>query len=142
MDLSPQQNTPPSYQPPIPPSPKKGMGIGAMIGIGCGAIIVLLILAVVIFGVMFGGKIKEFTNEASKDPTRATATMMVTVSAGEIKMIAEDEVNKRYTLQDKQGKLTTIYWDEAKGGPNVIEGDFSAIPVAPVPPVLSAPEQP
>lgn len=139
MDLSPPQNTPPNYQPPIPPAPKKGMGVGAMIGIGCGAIIALLILGVVIFVVMFGGKIKEFTDEASKDPTRATATMMVNVSAGEIKMVAEDQVNKRYTLQDKQGKLTTIYWDQAKGAPNVIEGDFSAIPVAPAAP---APEQP
>jgi hypothetical protein len=80
---------------------------------------------------MFGGKFKKFAEDAQQNPTRATATMMV--SAG-LTMVAEDDANKRYTLKDPSGKLTTIYWDESKQAPEVIEGDFSAIPVVPAPP--------
>ena len=78
---------------------------------------------------LFGGKIKQFAEDAQKNPTRTTATTMVTVSGGQLEMVAEDDVNKRYTVREKQsGKLTTIYWDERKKAPDVIPGDFAAIP--------------
>ena len=111
---------------------KKGLGTGAKIGIGCGAIIALIILGLVIVSVMFGDKIKKFAEDAQQNPTRATATMMVSAGAGT--MVAEDDANKRYTLKDPSGKLITIYWDESKQAPEVIDGDFSAIPVVPAPP--------
>lgn len=113
------------------PTPqKKGLGPLAWVGIGCGGIIVLGIIAFVIIGVMAGGKIKQFAEDAQKNPTRATATTMVTVSVGQIEMVAEDDANKRYTVKEKKsGKLTTIYWSEKTKAPVVIEGDFSAIPV-------------
>lgn len=111
------------------PPQKKGLGPLAWIGIGCGSIVVLGIIGVVIFSVMFGGKIKEFAEEAQKNPTRATATTMVKMSAGQFEMVAEDDANKRYTVREKQtGNLTTIYWSAKKNGPEVIPGDFSAIP--------------
>ena len=114
------------------PTPtKKGLGPLAWVGIGCGGIIVLGIIAFVIIGVMAGGKIKQFAEDAQKNPTRATATAMVTVSVGQIEMVAEDDANKRYTVKEKKsGKLTTIYWSEKTKAPVVIEGDFSAIPAA------------
>ena len=114
------------------PTPqKKGLGPLAWVGIGCGGIIVLGIIAFVIIGVMAGGKIKQFAEDAQKNPTRATATTMVTVSVGQIEMVAEDDANKRYTVKEKKsGKLTTIYWSEKTKAPVVIEGDFSAIPAA------------
>ncbi len=64
---------------------------------------------------------------------------MVTVSGGKLEMAAEDDANKRYTVREKQsGALTTIYWNEKKKAPDVIQGDFSAIPAdagaAPAPP--------
>jgi hypothetical protein len=112
-----------------PPLQKKGLGPLAWVGIGCGGIVILVIIAFVVFGVLFGGKIKKFAEDAQKNPTRMTATTMVTVSGGQFEMVAEDDVNKRYTVRDKQsGKLTTIYWDERKKAPEVIPGDFSAIP--------------
>jgi hypothetical protein len=133
--------TPPPSQ--VPPSaPKKGLGTGAKIGIGCGAVVLLAIIAFVIATVMFGGKMKEFAEEAQKNPVRATATMMVKVSAGNMEMVAEDDANKRYTVKEtKTGKLTTIYWSEKKNAPEVIEGDFSAIPVE-SPANTPAPEPP
>jgi hypothetical protein len=101
-----------------------------MIGIGCGAIVLLGALIVVIGTVMFGGKLMKFAEEAEQNPTRAAATMMVKVSGGNMEMVAEDDVNRRYTIKEtKTGKLTTIYWSEKSRGPEVIEGDFSAIPV-------------
>jgi len=111
---------------------KKGLGTGAKIGIGCGAIIALIILGLVIFSMIFGDKLKKFAEDAQQNPTRATATMMASAGAGT--MVAEDDANKRYTLKDPSGKLSTIYWDESKQAPEVIDGDFSAIPVVPAPP--------
>jgi hypothetical protein len=114
---------------PPPALPKKGLGPLAWIGIGCGGIVALIVIGVVVFGMLFGGKIKEFAKEMQKNPARATATTMVTVSAGQFEMVAEDDVNKRYTVREKQsGKLTTIYWNAKKKAPEVIQGDFSAIP--------------
>ena len=73
---------------------------------------------------------KEFAEEAQKNPARATASMMV--STGAMEMVAEDDVNKRYTVKDKKsGALTTIYWSAKKNAPEVITGDFSAIPAEP-----------
>lgn len=119
--------------PQVPPAaPKKGLGTGAKIGIGCAAVVLLVIIASVIGTVLLGGKLKNFAEEAQKNPTRATATMMVKVSAGNMEMVAEDDANKRYTVKEtKTGKLTTIYWNEKTKAPEVIEGDFSAIPAAP-----------
>ena len=128
----------------VPPSaPKKGLGTGAKIGIGCGTVVLLAIIAFVIATVMFGGKLKEFAEEAQKNPTRAAATMMVKASVGTMEMVAEDDANKRYTVKEtKTGKLTTIYWNEKTNAPEVIEGDFSAIPVEPPADAIPAPAPP
>jgi hypothetical protein len=112
-----------------PPIQKKGIGALGWIGIGCGGIIVLIIIGFVAFGLLFGGKLKQFAEDAQKDPTRTMATTMVTVSIGEIEMVAEDAANKRYTVREKKtGKLTTMYWNEKEKKVEVIPGDFSAIP--------------
>ena len=112
------------------PTPqKKGLGALAWIGIGCGGIVVLGIIGVVIFTMMFGGRLKQFAEDAQKNPTRATATTMITVSGGQFEMAAEDDANKRYTVREKKsGSLTTIYWSEKDHAPKTIAGDFSAIP--------------
>jgi len=114
------------------PPQKKGLGPLAWIGIGCGGIIALTVIGIVIFSLTFGSKIKQFAEDAQKNPTRTAASMMVTVSAGQIEMVEEDDANKRYTVREKQsGKLTTIYWNAKKNVPEVIQGDFSAIPAEP-----------
>ncbi len=122
-----------------PPPQKKGLGPLAWIGIGCGGIVGLCIIGAIIVTVFFGGKIKEFGEAAQKNPAKLTATTMVKFSAGQIEMVAEDDVKKRYTVKEKQsGKLTTIYWSAKKNAPEIIPGDFSAIPAddaAPAPPV-------
>jgi hypothetical protein len=127
--------------PQVPPAtPKKGLGTGAMIGIGCGAIVLLAIIAAVIGTVMLGGKLKNFADEAQKNPTRAAASMMVKLSGGTKEMVAEDDANKRYTIKDtKTGELTTIYWSEKTNKAETIQGDFSAIPVEPPASALPAP---
>lgn len=120
--------TPPQVS---PAAPKKGLGKGAKIGIGCGAVVLLAIIIAIIATVMLGGKVKEFAEAAQKNPTRATAEMMVKVSAGNMQMVADDDANKRYTVKEtKTGKLTTVYWNEKKRAPEVIEGDFTAIPAS------------
>jgi hypothetical protein len=112
------ENTSPTPQ-------KKGLGALAWVGIGCGGIILIGIIAVVILGAQF----KDVFADAAKNPTRATASLMV--KTGQFEMAAEDEANKRYTVKEKQtGKLTTIYWDTKTNAPVVIPGDFSAIPSA------------
>lgn len=114
----------------LPPAPeKKGLSTIAWVGIGCGGVLILIVIALVAMSVLFGAKLKEFADEAQKNPTRAMATTMVTVSAGNLELIAEDEALKRYTVRDKKtGALTTIYWNQKTDSPEVIEGDFSAIP--------------
>ena len=113
--------------PPVPQ--KKGLGPLAWVGIGCGSLIVIGIIVFTIIGVIVGPKVKQFAEDAQKYPTRTMATTMVSVSSGTIEMVAEDDANKRYTLRAKvNGKLTTVYWNEKKHAPEVIEGDFSAIP--------------
>lgn len=120
--------------PPLP-SQKKGLGGLAWLGIGCGGVVALVIIAIVVSSVMFGGKIKEFAEEAQKNPTRATATTMVKLSAGQFELVAEDDVNKRYTVKEKKsGQLTTIYWDEKTKAPATVVGDFTAIPAQPAAP--------
>lgn len=120
--------------PPLP-SQKKGLGGLAWLGIGCGGVVALAIIAIVVSSVMFGGKIKEFAEEAQKNPTRATATTMVKLSAGQFELVAEDDVNKRYTVKEKKsGQLTTIYWDEKTKAPATVVGDFTAIPAQPAAP--------
>lgn len=117
----------------IPPAvAKKGLGTGAKIGIGCGVVALLAVIAFVVATVFVGGKLKEFADEAQKNPTRAAASMMVKASVGNMEMVAEDDVNKRYTVKEtKTGKLTTVYWNEKTKAPEIIEGDFSAIPAVP-----------
>ena len=113
--------------PPVPQ--KKGLGPLAWVGIGCGSLIVIGIIVVAVLGLAFGSKVKQFADEAQKNPTRLVATTMVSVGSGQMEMISEDDANKRYTVRAKaSGKLTTIYWSEKKHAPEVIEGDFSAIP--------------
>lgn len=121
------------------PPQKKGLGPLAWLGIGCGALIVIVIIALVAFFMFMAPKAKKFGEEFQKNPTKATATMMVNVSMGQIEMVAEDDANKRYTVKDKNsGKLTTIYWDEKKKGPVTVPGDFSAIPADANTPALPA----
>jgi hypothetical protein len=123
----------------LPPQ-KKGIGTLGWLGIGCGSIIALCIIGGILFTFFFGGKIKEFAEEAQKNPTRTTATTMVKASFGQLEMVAEDDANKRYTVKEKQGgKLTTIYWDAKKNAPEVISGDFSAIPVEAAAPEVTTP---
>lgn len=123
------------------PTPqKKGLGPLAWVGIGCGGLVVLGIIALVVASLMFGDKAKKFLDDAQKNPTRTTATTMVAVSAGQFEMIAEDDVLKRYTIREKQnGKLRTVYWDEKKKAPEIITGDFSAIPAPSDAPAVPAP---
>lgn len=133
------ETTPPPVSSPNSPTPKKGLGTGAKIGIGCAAVIGLVIIGFVVVAIMFGGKFKDFAEEAQKNPTRATASVMV--STGAMEMVAEDDVNKRYTVKDKKsGQLTTIYWNAKKNAPEVVQGDFTAIPADPGPDSLPAPE--
>src|SRR5690348_10862499 len=112
-----------------PPPQKQGLGALGWIGIGCGGILVIGIIVVVLAFALFAPKLKNFAEEMQKNPTRTMATTMVTMGAGQIEMVAEDDANKRYTVREKKnGKLTTIYWDAKKNAPEVIPGDFSAIP--------------
>lgn len=136
-------NTTPTPHSPQAPAPKKGLGTGAKIGIGCGAVVLLAVIAVVIVTLYFTPKMKQFAEDAQKNPTRATAEMMVKVSVGNIEMVAEDDANKRYTVKEtKTGKLTTIYWNAKTNAPEVIEGDFSAIPADSPADAAPAPEPP
>ena len=132
METSPSPVLPPSQFAPPSPVQKKKLGTGAKIGLGCGGLVLLVILGFIIVGVVFGPKLKQFTEDAQKNPTRATATMMVSMSGGKMEMTAEDDANRRYTVKEtKSGTLTTIYWDEKTKTAKVIPGDFSAIPAEP-----------
>jgi hypothetical protein len=112
---------------PSTPPQKKGLGPLAWVGIGCGSLVLIGIIVMVVIGFMA----KDFVAEAQKNPTRAAVSVAVKFSGGQLELVAEDDVNKRYTLKDKKtGALTTIYWDAQKNEPVTIPGDFSAIPGA------------
>jgi hypothetical protein len=124
---------------PVPPQ-KKGLGVFAWLGIGCGALIFILVIVGVIGFFFLGPRFKQFAEDAQKDPTRTTATTMVSVSMGQIEMVKEDQANKRYTVRQKgTGQLTTIYWDAKLKKPMVVQGDFSAIPADAISPSTPAP---
>ena len=113
----------------IPPPQKKGLGPLAWVGIGCGGLLVLAVIAFAVFAMLFAPKMKKFVEEAQSNPTKSAACLMVSVSAGQIEMVSEDDANLRYTVKHKKnGKLTTVYFNKKKNAPEVIEGDFSAIP--------------
>jgi hypothetical protein len=113
--------------PPLPP--KKGLGALAWTGIGCGGLLLLLVILAVVAGIWMKPMITKFAAEAQTNPTRAAANMVVSMSAGQFEMVAEDDVNKRYTLRQKtKGDLMTIYWDAKQKKAITIKGDFSAIP--------------
>ncbi len=125
METQPPMTAPSAVAPP----PNKGLGTGAKIGIGCGAIVLLAIIGFVIITLIFAPKLKQFGEDAQKNPTRTTAELMVSASFGAFEMVAQDDVNKRYTVKEKKsGSLTTIYWDEKTKTAKTIAGDFSAIP--------------
>ena len=124
----------------IPPPQKKGLGPLAWVGIGCGGLLVLGLIASLVFAMFIGPKMKKFAEDVQANPTRTVASTMVTVSSGQMEMVAEDDARKRYTVKHKQtGKLTTIYWSKKKNAPEIIEGDFSAIPADDAPAVESLP---
>ncbi len=111
------------------PPKKKGLSNGAKIGIGCGGLALLIVIGIVVAGMLLGGKLMEFGEESQKNPARATATSMVNLSFGAMEMVAEDDVNKRYTVKvTKTGDMTTIYWSEKSKTAKYVSGDFSAIP--------------
>ena len=113
------------------PDQKKGLGVFAWIGIGCGGLVALVLVACIALTVFFGGKFKDFVNDAEKNPARAAVTFTMKISGGKFELVAEDDVQKRYTLKDKKsGELTTFYWDETKSSLESVEGDFSKIPAA------------
>lgn len=115
------------------------MGLGAKIGIGCGGLVVLIIIGMIIAGVIYGPAAKKLLADAQTNPTRTTATVMVSASGGKMELFAQDDANKRYTVKDtRTGTLTTIYWDQKTKAPKVIPGDFSAIPADPAEPVTPA----
>jgi len=123
------ETTQPPATSPSAPTQKKGLGTGAKIGIGCGGIVLLAIIGIIIAVVILAPKAKQFADETKNNPTRAAASMMVSASMGNLEMVAEDEVNKRYTVKEKKsGVLTTIYWSAKKNAPEFVPGDFSAIP--------------
>jgi len=126
---------------PVPPK-KKGLGALTWLGIGCGAVIVIFVLIAVGVGVFLGPKLgpklREFAEEAQKNPTRAAAN--ITVATGQFEMVAEDDVNKRYTVRQKAGgQLMTFYWDAKQGKPVSVPGDFSQVPKDANPPATPAP---
>lgn len=124
------------------PNQKKGLSTGAKIGIGCGGVALLIVIGMIIAGVMLGGKVKQFAEDIQKNPTRTTATTMVSASMGTMEMVAEDDANKRYTLKEKKsGTLTTIYWSEKNKAPEVVTGDFTAIPAETETPALPSPAE-
>lgn len=131
---------------PITPPPsvpqKKGLGTGAKVGIGCGGLVLLVIIAFVIMGLIAAPKLKQLAEDAQKNPTRTTASLMVSASGGAMEMVAEDDAKLRYTVKDKKsGALTTIYWNETKKSAEIVQGDFSAIPTSgAVSPLPAAPE--
>jgi hypothetical protein len=131
------------------PNQKKGIGTLGWLGIGCGGLVVLAIIGTIVAVFFVGAKLKDVTKEAQQNPTRAAASIVVKMGVGE--MIAEDDVNKRYTVREKRtGTLTTFYWDAKRKEPASVNGDFSAIPAdasapdVPPPanePATSAPDQ-
>ena len=119
---------------------KQGLGTLAWVGIGCGSLVLIGIIVIAGAAMFFGPKAKKLAEDMQANPTKTSANMMVTVSAGQMEMVAEDDVNKRYTVRQKAtGKLTTIYFNKKTQAPEVIEGDFSAIPPETVPVVEPVP---
>lgn len=110
-----------------PPSQKKGIGALGWLGIGCGLVVFLAIIGVVVTTFFFGGKLKNFAEEAVSNPPRAAAGMVVNMGLAE--WVTQDDEKKIYTIKEKQsGKVSTFYYSKKKQGPEQVTGDASAVP--------------
>ena len=109
--------------------PKKGVGPLAWLGLGCGGIVLAVAAGAFTFWLKFGGKLRELSSEAVKNPARAAALSVVTLGDGKFELIAEDDEAKRYTVREvATGKKITVYYSLKTGTTETVEGDFSAIP--------------
>lgn len=89
---------------------------------------------------MLGPKFKKIGEDFAQNPARATATTAMNFSAGQLEMVEQDDVNRRYTLKAKKtGELTTIYFDVRTQKPETVKGDFSAIPQGATAPAAATP---
>jgi len=111
------------------PPPKKGLGVLGWLGIGCGGLVLVAVIIIGAGAVWLKPAIKQFVADQKTNPVRAAANLAVSASLGQLEMVAEDDVKKRYTLRQKtNGALTTFYWDAQRKIAATVKGDFSAIP--------------
>ena len=112
-----------SAPPPVPqPPPKKGLSCLAMTGIGC---LVLVILGLVGGGALvakFMPQLKEFAEDAKKNPNKAAAKVVLKLLPGF--QIVRDEEDKQqfvFTVSGTPEEFTMDYADRKDGKSLVIK---------------------
>ncbi len=110
-----------SAPPPVPqPAPKKGLSCLAMTGIGC---LVLVVLGLVGGGALvakFMPQLKEFAEDAKKNPNKAAAKLILNVMPG-FQMVRDEEDKQQFvfTVSGTTEEFTMNYAD-AKDGKGLV----------------------
>lgn len=115
--------------PEAPAAKKKGLSTLAWVLIGCGGLIVLGLVLFVAGGLFVGSKVKQFAEEAQKNPVAAIGKAYAMVTP-DVEFVSADEEAKTLTLRNtKTGKSITISADDLEKGRISFEGEDGSITV-------------
>lgn len=116
--------------PPASPPVKKGLSPLAWAGIGCGGVILLIVIAVIATGIWGMNKAKELGVDFQKNPEKAGAELVVSMSP-EVEKISSDEEAGTMTIRTKDGKVMTMNYNDIKEG-KFMNPATESPPVAPL----------
>lgn len=107
---------PPQAPAQVPPPQKKKTSPLVWVLVGCGGI--LVIVFIVLGGLTFwaGHKIKNYAEEAKKNPAMAAAKMAIAITP-DLEVVSEDDANNTLTVRNKKtGEVITMDAADIKNG--------------------------
>lgn len=110
-----------SSSPENPTNSKKGLSPLAWVGIGCGGIAAIALIAIIAGSIFVGKKAQEVIANASGNPERFAAEVMVKLNPDMEMVSADDEKSSMTIKMKKSGEEVTISYADLKDGKFSIE---------------------
>ncbi len=111
---------------PAPVVVKKGLPPLAWVGIGCGGLILIGIILMLVAGVFISKKAKELGVDFSKNPEKAAAELIVSMTP-DLEKVSSDDVAGTITIRMKDGIEKTLTYKDIQ------EGKFATDQATPMP---------
>jgi uncharacterized protein YneF (UPF0154 family) len=109
---------PPAPQTPMPPMPpaRKATSPWVWVAVGCGGILVVAFIIFLLLGVFFAKKVKNFAEEAGKNPAMAAARLAAAADP-DVEVVSTDDAANTITLRNKKtGETITLDVSQVKKG--------------------------